>query len=59
MRRMIMTRQEKEALGISKYEELCEALVGDNSTERYTHEDIVSYIYNLKKIEEKFYDSKK
>ncbi len=43
---------------LEKYEELCEALVGDNSTKRYTHEDIVSYIYNLKKIEEKFYDNK-
>ena len=53
-----MTRQEKEALGISKYEELCEALVGDNSTERYTHEDIVSYVYNLKNIEEKFNNTK-
>ena len=42
-----------------KYEELCEALVGDNSTKRYTHEDIVSYIYNLKNIEEKYYDSQK
>jgi len=54
----MMTRQEKEALGISKYEELCEALLGVNFTQRYTHEDIVSYIYNLKKIEEKFYDNK-
>jgi len=54
----MMTRQEKEALGISKYEELCEALVGDNSTKRYTHEDILSYVYNLKNTEEKFYDNK-
>jgi len=55
----MMTRQEKEALGISKYEELCEALEGDNSTKRYTHEDIVSYIHNLKTIEERFYDEQK
>ena len=42
-----------------KYEELCEALVGIDATERYTHEDILSYVYNLKKIEERFYDNKK
>jgi hypothetical protein len=42
-----------------KYEELCEALVGIDATERYTHEDILSYVYNLKNTEEKFYDSKK
>ena len=41
-----------------KYEEICRALVGIDATERYAHEDIVSYIYNLKKIEEKFYDNK-
>ena len=29
-----------------KYEELCEALVGIDATERYTHEDILSYVYN-------------
>jgi hypothetical protein len=55
----MMTRQEKEALGISKYEELCEALVGIDATERYTHEDILSYVYNLKSIEERYYDNKK
>ena len=42
-----------------KCEELCEALVGIDATERYTHEDILSYVYNLKSIEERFYDSKK
>ena len=42
-----------------KYEELCEALVGIDATERYTHEDILSYAYNLKDTEEKFYDNKK
>jgi hypothetical protein len=42
-----------------KYEELCEALVGIDATERYTHEDILSYVYNLKDTEEKFYDSQK
>jgi hypothetical protein len=41
-----------------KYEELCEALVGIDATERYTHEDILSYAYNLKDTEEKFYDNK-
>ena len=42
-----------------KYEELCEALVGIDATERYTHEDILSYVYNLKNIEERYYDNKK
>ena len=42
-----------------KYEELCRALVGIDATERYTHEDILSYVYNLKDTEEKFYDNKK
>ena len=36
-----------------------EALVGIDATERYSHEDILSYVYNLKNIEEKYYDSKK
>ena len=43
----------------NKYEELCEALVGIDATERYTHEDILSYVYNLKKMEDKYYDSQK
>ena len=30
-----------------KYEEICRALVGIDATERYTHEDILSYVYNL------------
>jgi hypothetical protein len=42
----------------NKYEKLCEALVGIDATERYTHEDILSYVYNLKDTEEKFYDNK-
>ena len=44
---------------LEKYEELCEALVGIDATERYTQEEIVDYAYKLKDIEEKFYDSKK
>ena len=44
---------------LEKYKELCEALVGIDATERYTHEDILSYVYNLKKMEDKYYDSKK
>ena len=44
---------------LEKYEELCEALVGINATDRYSHQDILSYVYNLKNIEERFYDSKK
>jgi len=42
-----------------KYKQLCEALVGVDATERYSHEDIISYVFNLKKTEEKYYDSKK
>ena len=44
---------------LEKYEELCEALVGIDATERYSHQEILSYIYNLKSIEERFYDSQK
>lgn len=44
---------------LEKYEEICEALVGINATERYTHEDMLSYIDNLKTIEEKYYDKQK
>ena len=44
---------------LEKYKQLCEALVGIDSTERYSHEEIVDYAYKLKDIEEKFYDSKK
>ena len=41
-----------------KYDELCEALVGIDATEIYTHEDILSYLYILKNTEEKFYNGK-
>ena len=44
---------------LEKYKELCEALVGIDATERYSHQDILSYVYNLKKMEDKYYDSKK
>ena len=44
---------------LEKYKELCEALVGIDATERYTHEDILSYVYNLKKMEDKYYESQK
>ena len=43
---------------LDKYEELCEALVGIDATDRYTHEDMVSYIHNLNTIEERYYDNK-
>ena len=42
-----------------KYEELCEELVGIDATERYSHQEILQYVDNLKNIEEKYYDSKK
>jgi len=41
-----------------KYKELCEALVGIDATERYTHEDILSYVKKIKKMEDKYYDNK-
>jgi hypothetical protein len=44
---------------LDKYEELCEALVGIDATERYTHEDMLSYIHDLKTIEERYYDEQK
>ena len=44
---------------LEKYEELCEALVGEDATKRYSHQDILSYIYNLKTIEERYYDESK
>tara|TARA_Y100000361_G_scaffold146892_1_gene157821 strand:- start:19 stop:174 length:156 start_codon:yes stop_codon:yes gene_type:complete len=40
------------------YEELAEMLVGIDATERYSHKDILSYIHNLKDIEERFYEVK-
>ena len=44
---------------LEKYEELCEALVGIDGMSRYSHLDVLSYIHNLKDIEERYYDSKK
>ena len=44
---------------LEKYEEICEALVGIDATSRYSHQEMLSYIYNLKSIEERFYDNKK
>ena len=44
---------------LEKYEELCEALVGIDATSRYSHQEILSYVYYLKSIEEIYYDSKK
>ena len=44
---------------LDKYEEICEALVGEDATSRYSHQDMLSYIQNLKSIEERYYDSQK
>ena len=41
-----------------KYKQLCEALVGIDATERYSHEEIIDYAYKLKDIEGKYYDAK-
>ena len=38
--------------GENALEEIYEALVGDNGMERYTHEELLEYIYEWKKIEE-------
>ena len=43
---------------LEKYEELCEALVGIDATSRYSHQDMLSYIHNLKSIEERYYEVK-
>ena len=44
---------------LEKYEELCEALAGVDATSRYSHQDMLSYIHNLKSIEERYYDGQK
>ena len=56
---MINKQYMGEELEIHKYKELCEALVGIDATERYSHQEILSYVYNLKNIEERYYDNKK
>tara|TARA_R100000008_G_C3522375_1_gene134708 strand:- start:480 stop:746 length:267 start_codon:yes stop_codon:yes gene_type:complete len=56
---MINKQYMGEELEINKYEELCEELAGEDATSRYSHQDILSYIHNLKNIEESFYDNKK
>ena len=43
---------------LEKYEELCEALVGIDATERYTFKEILAYAYTLKNIEERYNDKK-
>ena len=35
-----------------KYEQLAEQLVGDDATDRYTHEELINEINRLKDIEE-------
>ena len=42
-----------------KYEQLVEQLVGDDATERYTQEELISEVNRLKNIEEKSYEKKK
>jgi len=36
------------------YEEICEALVGDDAMKTHTHQDILAYINQLKNTEEEF-----
>jgi len=36
-----------------KYEQLAEQLVGDDATDRYTHEELINEVNRLKDIEEK------
>jgi hypothetical protein len=49
----------KEKYYKEKYKEIFEALVGEDGLSRYSHSDIISYIFNLKNIEEKYYDGQK
>jgi len=42
-----------------KYEQLAEEMVGDDATERYTQEELISEVNRLKDIEEKSYEKKK
>ena len=42
-----------------KYEQLAEEIVGDDATERYTQEELISEVNSLKNIEEKSYEKKK
>ena len=50
---------DKEKFYKEKYKEIFEALVGIDGMSRYSHLDVLSYIHNLKNIEERYYDSKK
>ena len=45
-------RNNPNDLANQELEEIYEALVGDNGMERYTHEELLEYIYEWKKIEE-------
>tara|TARA_Y100000593_G_C4194752_1_gene278746 strand:+ start:65 stop:334 length:270 start_codon:yes stop_codon:yes gene_type:complete len=56
---MINKKYMGEELGIQKYEELCEVLVGIDATERYTFKEILAYAYTLKNIEERYNDGEK
>ena len=42
-----------------KYEQLAEEMVGDDATERYTQEELISEVNRLKDIEEKSYEKNK
>ena len=50
---------DKEKFYKEKYKEIFEALVGVDGMNRYSHLDVLSYIHNLKNIEERHYASKK
>ena len=39
-----------------KYEHLAEQLVGDDATDRYTHEELIAEVNRLKDIEEREYE---
>ena len=43
---------------INKYDQLAEQLVGDNATDRYTHEELIDEVNRLKDIEILFNDIK-
>ena len=43
---------------INKYDQLAEQLVGDDATDRYTHEELINEVNRLKDIEMLFNDIK-
>ncbi len=49
---MVMKRLNIEEDDKEKYEQLAEQLVGDDATDRYTHQELINEVNRLKDIEE-------